>query len=163
MRFPTDEEHNFVINTLKRTVTIDKLELIRNAYLTGSALCVTILIAISQIAERPTALQIAAINAALAMPICSTLAYVVHMYIHLGESFLEKYNNFRTNRFYFWLQVIACSALVLSMGSIVYFLHTWALIAFISSCVLGVIFFLYAGYHLTIDSNVPQIKNKRKK
>ena len=53
MRFPTDEEHNFVINTLKRTVTIDKLELIRNAYLTGSALCVTILIAISQIAEHP--------------------------------------------------------------------------------------------------------------
>ncbi len=163
MRLPTDDDHNFVIDILKRTITIDKLQLIRNAYLAGSALCVTILIAISQIAERPTALQIAAINAALAMPICSTLAYVVHMYIHLGESFLERYNSFRTSHFYIWLQVIECFALVLSMGSIVYFLHTWALIVFISSCVLGVIFFLYAGYHLTIDSNVPQIKNKRKK
>lgn len=161
-RLPTDDEMNALENVLKDTITIEKLQLIRNAFLAGSALCVTILIAMTQIAERPTSLFIANLGAALAMPLCSVLAYVVHVFIHLGESYLEKYNSFRTNRFYYLMQLVACAALVTSMGSIVYFLHQWALIVFIVSCVTGIAFFLYAGAFVTIN-NAPQSQKTMKK
>ena len=162
-RLPTDEEMNALANVLKKTITIEKLQLIRNAFLAGSALCVTILIAMTQISERPTSLFIANISAALAMPLCSVQAYVVHVFIHLGESYLEKYNSFRTNRFYILMQLLACAALVTSIGSIVYFLHTWSLIAFIASCITGVVFFLYAGAFVAIKNETSAQKPKKKK
>jgi O-antigen/teichoic acid export membrane protein len=145
MTMPTKEEMLALEVELKKAISNEKLQLIRNSYLAGSALALTILIALTQVMVSNPGLEISKISSALAMPLCSGLAYLINMYIHLGEAYLEKYNDFRTNFLYAFLQVIASASLVAAVGGITYYLSTWTAIVFGASITVAVLFFMY-GY-----------------
>jgi hypothetical protein len=159
MAMPTKEEMLLLEVELKKAMSNEKLQLIRNSYLAGSALALTVLIALTQVTASSPGLEISKISAALAMPLCSGLAYLINMYIHLGETFLKKYNDFRTNFLYAALQVIASAALVAAVGGITYYLSSLTAIVFIASTTAAILFFMY-GYGV-LASNHENHKDKK--
>jgi hypothetical protein len=158
---PKADEFEQLIKHLKSETTVEKIQLIRNSYIALSGLATAILLALTQTEKPGLPLELAKIFAAISIPLGITQAYLLYTYIHLGEKFLDKYNQFRSKKFYILIQYLACMSVTVSVFSIAYFLSINAFFAMIVATFFSVIFFIYSYVFISSEDKISNLKTKK--
>jgi hypothetical protein len=104
----------------------ERLSLMRNSYLSAGAVCLAILIALTQVNSRGLAFNVAVISGSIAMPLVFAVASIYESFILLGA---KSYPFLRT-RSAMWvitnLTVLGTGSVIVCVGSLLWILTPYA-------------------------------------
>ena len=128
--------------------------IVRNTFLGAAALGITILVALTQVGAKDLSVKIAVLGAAFSVPIWLCLAGSLELFLHLGDDFFQEYRKLQTSKLYRNLQFFAGAALYVAICGLVYFLMPVALLVFLVSSLVGVVYL--SKVYLRVASAMPQ-------
>lgn len=131
---------NAMITRLVKHTNAEEVGTVRNTFLAAAALSTAILVALTQVGVKATALKIAVIGCSLAAPIWVCLAGILEVYLHIGESSFPHLRQFRVDKTFTILQAVAGVALFVALCCVIYFLLPFAASVFVVSSLMSLVY-----------------------
>lgn len=115
--------------------SVERLTLMRNGYLSAGAVCLAIVIALTQVNSRGIAFYMAAISGSIAMPVMFAIASIYESYILLG---VRSYPFLRSRSVILTignLVVLGTIATLVCIGSLLWMLSPYATGSFVCAAI----------------------------
>lgn len=138
-------------------VTVDRLALIRNSFFGGAAVCLAILIALTQVGANDPSLRFSVFASAFALPLWLLQGAIIEYYILLGPCSYSHYHRTMTARVTVFVMTVSIVALFAAVVAMINFLVPAAAWLFSGTCVTAL--YINKRFHISIATKLESSKN----